>query len=179
MSLALGQFSYAALPYTVFCWDSVPEHQRVLRTGKYCSIGTGLKAFADGNHRMDFATTFPFKEYLNCPDAIPNVWGKGFPIVGHDVWIGQDVTLMSGVKIGSGAVIGYGSVVTNDVPPYAVACGNPARVVKFRFDDDLIKQFLNVAWWDLPHELILKHLVPVADNPMEWIKQAESLALAI
>jgi virginiamycin A acetyltransferase len=73
---------------------------------------------------------------------------KGDTVIGNDVWIGQHVTIMPGVHIGDGAIIGANSVVASDIPPYAVAAGNPCRVIKKRFDDELIDLLLRFKWWD-------------------------------
>lgn len=72
--------------------------------------------------------------------------------IGHDVWIGQNVLIKQGVTIGTGAVIGMGSIVTKDVPPYSITVGNPAKVIKKRFEDDLIKSLLLSQWWSVPED---------------------------
>ena len=69
-------------------------------------------------------------------------------IIGHDVWIGHGVKILGGVKIGNGAVIGTGAIVAKNIPPYAIAVGNPARVIKYRFDEETIKKLLAVKWWN-------------------------------
>jgi serine acetyltransferase len=79
---------------------------------------------------------------------------KGDIIIGNDVWIGAKSTIMSGVKIGDGAVIGSGSVVAKDVPPYAIVVGNPAKVIKYRFDEQQIENLLEIAWWNWPEHKI-------------------------
>ena len=79
---------------------------------------------------------------------------RGPIVIGHDVWIGAGTHVLSGVTVGTGAVIGAGSVVTRDVPPYAVAVGAPARVVRFRFDEDIIRRLLESQWWEWSHEEI-------------------------
>jgi len=68
--------------------------------------------------------------------------------IGHDVWIGDNVVVLPGRKIGTGAVIGAGTVVTSDVPPYSIAVGNPSRVVRYRFSDEIISRLLSSNWWD-------------------------------
>lgn len=68
--------------------------------------------------------------------------------IGNDVWIGSRVTIMAGVKIGDGAIIGAGAIVTKDVPPYSIVVGVPARVIKYRFDEDKIKELLRIKWWN-------------------------------
>lgn len=135
-----------------------------VKVGKYCSIAGGVKIYIDGNHRMDTFSTFPFRERLGWHECPPNNWGKETPTIGNDVWIGDDVVMYSGVHIGDGAVIAGQSVVTKSVPPYAVVAGNPARIVKYRFDDETIKKFLEYKWWDLPDVVIREKLIPINNN---------------
>ena len=86
-------------------------------------------------------------------------------MVGSDVWIGRESVIMPGVKIGDGSIIAAYSVVAKDIPPYAVAGGNPARVIKKRFDDEeLMDILLRLRWWDLPGEE-LSELVPLLCSP--------------
>ncbi len=72
--------------------------------------------------------------------------------VGHDVWLGHNVIVMGGVTIGNGAVIGSGAIVTKDVPPYAICVGNPARVIKYRFEKEIIEHLEEIQWWNWEHE---------------------------
>ena len=104
------------------------------------------------------------------PEARPNNWGKANPVIGNDVWIGRDVTIYSGVTIGDGAVIAGQSVVTQSVPPYAVVAGNPARIVKYRFDAETIAALLEVKWWDLPDD-VLRTLIPFEDDVQTVIQK--------
>lgn len=78
--------------------------------------------------------------------------------IGHDVWLGHNVVVMGGVTIGNGAVIGSGAIVTKDIPPYAIAVGNPARVIKYRFDDKTIENLQKISWWDWDNEKIKNSL---------------------
>jgi phosphonate metabolism protein (transferase hexapeptide repeat family) len=75
-------------------------------------------------------------------------------VVGNDVWIGHNVTVMGGVTIGNGAVIGSGAIVTKDIPPFAIAVGNPAKVIKYRFDEKIIEKLEEIKWWDWDYEKI-------------------------
>lgn len=77
-------------------------------------------------------------------------------IIGHDVWVGAQSVVLAGVKIGHGAVIAANSVVTKDVPPYAIVGGTPAKIIRYRFSDDVIERLLKAEWWDLPFEQITK-----------------------
>ena len=117
--------------------------------GKYCSLADNIVFYVDGNHRLDIPSTFPFFERFkwNHPTTI---WSKGAPRVENDVWIASNATIMSGVTIGNGAVVAANSVVTKSVPPYAVVAGNPARIVKYRFEKPVIDKLIEGAWWDLP-----------------------------
>ena len=82
---------------------------------------------------------------------------KGDTIIGNDVWIGYRAAIMPGVTIGDGAIIGAFSVVTRDVPPYSIVGGNPAQLLRNRFDDATTAELLNVAWWDWPIEKITQY----------------------
>jgi acetyltransferase-like isoleucine patch superfamily enzyme len=157
MSYARGRHSYGELD--VRTWDRTSD---VVVGGNFCSIGPNVKVFVDGNHHIDTFSTFPFHIFPTTQrrqDWSP--WGKATPTIGHDVWIGADVLILSGASIGDGAVVAARSVVTKPVPPYAVVAGNPARVVKYRFDDATIRDLLDLKWWDLPDEVILQELVPL------------------
>lgn len=163
---------YRDTTMTVLNWKSVPTTEQILRIGNFTSISSGLTVFIDGNHRMDYASTFPFKEKLEWNDALPSVIGKGAPRIGNDVWIGRDVTLMSGVHVGDGAVVAYGSVVTKDVPPFAIVGGNPAKLIRYRFNACTIEALMASRWWDLPDELIQRDLLPLTADPMAWAIKA-------
>jgi acetyltransferase-like isoleucine patch superfamily enzyme len=107
--------------------------------------------------------------YGHDPDRIStyyigrNVLGRSFEeevvshgptVIGHDVWIGAGVHVLAGATIGTGAIVGAGSVVTGDIPPYAVAVGSPAAVIRYRFDDELIERLLASQWWTWTREEI-------------------------
>ena len=88
---------------------------------------------------------------------------KGDTIIGNDVWIGQNAVILAGVKLGDGVIIGAESVVGSNIEPYSIAVGNPAKVIKKRFDDELIELLLKLKWWDLPIEKI-NELIPLLHN---------------
>ncbi len=96
----------------------------------------------------------------------------GKTTIGNDVWIGAASIVLKGVTIGDGAVIGAGSIVTKDVPPYAIVAGNPARIVRYRFDPETVKRFLVVKWWDLGPAIIAR--LPL-DNVEETLSQLEGM----
>ena len=82
---------------------------------------------------------------------------KGPVTIGNNVWIADNVMILSGVSVGDGAVLGAGSIVTKDVPPYSVAVGSPARVIKKRFSEEIIEQLLEIQWWDWPEDKIRRN----------------------
>ncbi|MDX1809671.1 MAG: DapH/DapD/GlmU-related protein [Sulfurospirillaceae bacterium] len=90
--------------------------------------------------------------------------------IGHDVWIGHNVTVMGGVSIENGAVIGSGAIVTRDIPAYAIAVGNPARVIKYRFDPYIVEELEKIKWWHWDHDKIAQSLKDF-DDIDEFIKR--------
>ena len=125
------------------------------------------------NHQMNSVSTYPFYIFEGWEQEIPSLSKmplKGDTIVGNDVWIGQNVTIMPGVHIGDGAIIELNSVISKNVEPYTVVAGNPAKVIRKRFDDELIELMLELKWWDKSTEEI-KNLIPIlTDNNIEKIK---------
>ena len=96
---------------------------------------------------------------------------KGDTVVGNDVWIGQSVTIMPGVHIGDGAIIAANSVVTKDIPPYHIAGGNPIRIIRKRFDDDLIRYLLELKWWDWSAQKVFENLEILCSDDLTKIKE--------
>lgn len=146
--------------------------------GKFCAIARGIEFVMNGaNHRMCSATTYPFnimgggwEKSMPSLDDLPL---KGDTVVGNDVWIGQNVTVMPGVHIGDGAIIAANSVVAKDMPPYAVAAGNPCRVIRKRFNEEMIEYLLKLKWWDWPAEKIFKNLDALCSADLEKIRALE------
>lgn len=148
-----------------------PEFGDRLIIGKFCAIASGAKfIMGPANHRISSVTTYPFQVFggvwaEKAPPHLSQLPFKGDTVVGSDVWIGRESVIMPGVKIGDGAIIAAYSVVAKDIPPYAVAGGNPARVIKKRFDDEaLMDILLRLRWWDLPGEEVAE-LVPLLCSP--------------
>lgn len=126
-----------------------------LRIGCYCSIGPGVYFVVCGEHRFDTVSTYPFK--VRFLGEKHEAFSKGDIIIEDDVWIGANVTILSGVRIGQGAVIAAGSIVTKDIPAYAVAAGNPATVIKYRFSEEMIKELIRIDYSRLSTEDIREH----------------------
>ena len=125
--------------------------------GKFCSIASHTRV-NPGNHPLERVAlnhfTYRASAYGLGPDEAGFFdWRRRHRVtLGHDVWLGHGVIVLPGVTIGTGAAIGAGAVVTKDIPPFAVAVGNPARVIRFRFPEELREALLQIAWWDWPRE---------------------------
>lgn len=130
-----------------------------LKIGAFCSIAEGVKILLGGEHRSDWVTTYPFNVLWESGRHITgHPKTKGDVIIGNDVCIGTDAVILSGVVIGDGAVVGARSVVSKDVEPYAIYAGNPALLVRKRFDEKTIQQLLALEWWNFKDEEIEKML---------------------
>ncbi|OYW75836.1 MAG: hypothetical protein B7Z37_11635 [Verrucomicrobia bacterium 12-59-8] len=125
-----------------------------LEVGSFCSIAPAVRFVFGKHHQIEGPTTFPVREYVrNHWDK--DSWEHESIRVGHDVWIASNSLILSGVTIGHGAVIGAGSVVVRDIPPFAVAAGVPARVLRWRMPAEQQAKMLEIAWWAWPDEKIL------------------------
>ena len=136
--------------HCTYSWSNMAH----VSCGNYCSIALGC-TFGPGRHPLDRLTTHPFT-YI--PDAWPD---DGLPVrrvpfdgvwrpveIGHDCWIGQGAVIMGGVRIGTGAVVAANAVVTHDVPPFAIVAGMPAKVLRYRFDPQVVEEILASGWWN-------------------------------
>ncbi len=125
--------------------------------GKFCSIAAHTR-INPGNHPVERVAmnhfTYRSSAYgLGDDDPAFFDWRRSFHCtLGHDVWIGHGVVVLPGVSLGNGAVAGAGAVVTKDVPPFAIVVGNPARVLRLRFDPAVIERLQRLGWWDWPHD---------------------------
>lgn len=143
--------------------------------GKFCQIASGIKIIMNGaNHRMNSVTTYPFNIMGNgwekVTPKLEDLPLKGDTIIGNDVWIGQNVTILPGVHIGDGAIIGANSVVSKDVPAYHIAGGNPCKIIRKRFDDELIDHLEKIQWWNWDEEKIFNNLEILCSGNLEEIK---------
>ena len=132
------------------------------RIGKFCSIAKNV-SIGTTSHPIHFLTTSPisYSDIYHITSGIcireekrVKYNSKKPVFIGNDVWIGLNVVIMDGVTIGDGAVIGSGAIVTKDIPAYAVAAGVPARVLKYRFPEDIIARLIKSRWWDFPDDVI-------------------------
>lgn len=159
---AIGDHSYGR-PKVRFA-----ESGRKLTIGRYCSIADRVEILLGGNHRVDWASTFPFAAFPNAWPAAPALGGgyhgsRGDVVIGSDVWLGSGVVVLSGVTIGHGAVLGARAVVARDIAPYAIVGGNPAQLIRMRFDAETIEALLETAWWDLPDAAVAE-LAPLLQS---------------
>ena len=123
----------------------------------YVSIAQNVTFILNAEHYVDRISTYPFKVKILQITSLES-FGKGDIIVDDDVWIGYGATIMSGVHIGQGAVVAAGAVVTKDVPPYAIVGGVPAKVIKYRFEPEMIDELLKIDYGKLSKEDIEKHI---------------------
>ena len=180
--LTLGACSYISNTGAEFDRgaDLGGAHPSHILIGRYSSLASGMRLLMAFNHSYKGATsTFPFEDrpriqkiiskstkFFEPVDYPPNLraYENRFQlIIGHDVWIGLDSLFVGAVNVGNGAIIGAGSVIAKDVPPYAVVVGNPARVIKYRFDDTTIKKLLAIKWWNWSLEKIADNLPLMKD----------------
>jgi virginiamycin A acetyltransferase len=142
--------------------------------GKFCQIASGVEFIMNGvNHQMKCISTFPFYIFEKWNESVPSLDKfslKGDTIIGNDVWIGQNSTILPGIKIGDGAIVGMNSVVGSDIEPYTIVAGNPAKIIRKRFDEELTGLILKLKWWDLPIEEIIKLIPLLHDNYIENVK---------
>ena len=115
------------------------------------------------NHAMTGFSTYPFNIFSAdwAEGFDPRDWAdgqRGDTIVGHDVWIGRQAVILPGVRIGNGAIVAAHSVVGSDVPDYAIVAGNPAKIVRKRFDDEVVERLAAIAWWNWPIEAITRNI---------------------
>lgn len=131
--ILVGNYSYGQI--TIH--DGARKNYQ-LKIGSYCSIAPGVQFILSNEHRLDTITTFPLK-YMKLKLG-PEALGKGDIVLEDDVWIGLNAIICSGVRIGRGAVIAAGAIVTKNVEPYAIMGGNPAKLIRYRFDSELRKR---------------------------------------
>ena len=128
--------------------------------GNYTSIAVDCVFIMGMNHDYSNVSTYPFEDFLLDNGATNHYTNRNHYqiIIGHDVWVGQNVTIMGGVKIGNGAVIAANSLVVHDVPPYSIVGGVPAKLIKYRFKDSIIRKLSEIKWWYWDKNYILKNL---------------------
>ncbi len=183
-NLEIGRFSYYDDRHRTgdFFTRNVLHHfdfvgDRLI-VGDFVAIAYGVQIFMNGGtHAMGGFSTFPFNIFGHgWEDGFdPATWeaeNRGDTVIGSDVWIGTEAVLMPGVHLGAGAIVSARAVVTRDVPPFAIVAGNPARVLRHRFDPDTTRRLLAVRWWDWPVERITRNLNAIRGNDLDALEAA-------
>jgi acetyltransferase-like isoleucine patch superfamily enzyme len=171
--MPLGSYSYSLSGFSTCSY-----------IGRYCSIGLGVRVFGD-HHPIDRLSTSPvfyrrrkYAKSTGVKHTRPMVEFQSSPNsveIGNDVWIGDDVTLRDGIRIGDGCVIATGSIVTKDVPPYTIIGGNPAKMIRRRFPDEIADMLLGLQWWQ--YDIHAVQSLPT-ENIEEFIRHAGELSEA-
>lgn len=148
------------------------------RIGRFCSIGSNVRVVSAFHPTSSLVSSHPafysnsfyftFTKQTGFSEHIKTSTGYECEI-GNDVWIGDNVLIKGGVKIGNGAIIGMGSVVTHDVLPFTIVAGVPARLIRKRFEDDIISKLLVIEWWNKPLRWIIEHSNEFM-NPNEFVR---------
>lgn len=158
--------------YTYIGKESTVAHCEI---GSFCSISNNC-TIGDGSHPTNWVTTSPVmyggRNILKTNFSYRNYDPYQKTMIDHDVWIGSGCHIKAGVHLSTGCVIGMGSVVTKDVGPYEIWAGNPARLIKKRFDDKTIEELLKSEWWNLPDDKLQK-LAPYFDRPELLIEKVK------
>ncbi len=166
-NVVVGQYTYGNPK--LLTWTDKDR----INIGSFCSIAEEVVIFGGGEHRVDWFTTYPIRIVFGLfgagEDGHPHT--KGNTEIGNDVWIGYGAKILSGVSIGSGAVIGAGSVVSKDIPPYAVAAGNPCKLIKYRFEEHIRELLLEAKWWEWPVEKIISNVHLLCGDDIDALRR--------
>ena len=149
--VSIGRYTYLSGPRI-----DIVAHMNPVTIGNFCSVARGTQ-IQEYNHRTSGLTTAFLSRRIDPRRGLSKqeIESKGPIAIGHDVWIGANCLVVSGITIGTGAVVAAGAVVTRNVPPYAIVAGNPARVIRYRFEDQrVIDELLKSEWWAYPPDQI-------------------------
>ena len=172
--ILFGRHSYNLYNIEIKSWGEGAH----LFIGSFCSIAGKLKVYLGGNHRIDWATTYPFGHVYH--DIFPSgrISGQGHPssnghvIINNDVWIGDNCTIMSGIRIGNGSIVAANTVVVKDVDPYTIVGGNPGRTIRQRFPAEQSARLLDIRWWEWEDSAV-NAAIPILQQPLS----AETISL--
>ena len=157
----IGDYSYVGR-------DSRVVHADI---GKFCSIAGDVR-IGMGSHTLDKLSTSPI--FTEAHNSTKHQWTDSSIVepykrvtIGNDVWIGTDAMIMGGIRIADGAVIGAGAIVTKDVPPYAIVGGVPAKIIRYRFSENLITKLVSLKWWNLSEDILKEKIEVFQSMPSE------------
>lgn len=180
-NIDVGDYAYAAdndppqdwaARLAPYLYPGAPER---LAIGRFAQIAQGVRfVTASANHPLGGLSTYPFRifDMATVGPYVGEAATRGDTVIGPDVWLGFEARVMPAVSIGAGAIVAAGSVVTRDVPPYALVAGNPARVMRMRFDTATVGRLLCLAWWDWPAEAILDALPALESGDIDALEAA-------
>jgi len=180
-NITIGKHAYAsdfdppqdwAAHLAPYLYPGAPER---LIIGPFVQVAHGVRFItASANHPLGGLSAYPFRlhDMATVGPYISEAATQGDTVIGPDVWLGFEARAMPGVSIGAGAIVAACAVVARDVPPYAVVAGNPARVVKHRFDDATIERLLHLAWWDWPDDAIAAALPAIEAGDIAALEAA-------
>jgi virginiamycin A acetyltransferase len=176
-NIIIGDYTYYDDPHGVdnfqrnvlYHFDFIGDK---LIIGKFCQIASDVRFIMNGgNHAIDGFSTFPFRAFGHEWQDVPlNPDYKGDTIIGNDVWIGNSVTIMPGVNVGDGAILASNALITKDVAPYQIVGGNPAKLIRERFDVQTTQALLRLKWWDWPIEKITHHANDLATGNLTLLQ---------
>jgi virginiamycin A acetyltransferase len=180
--IVVGDYTYASAHEPPEDWAAhlapylYPQSPERLIIGKFCQIADGVTFItASANHRYDGFSTYPFAifdgGFAEERPSLPQGPGPD-TVLGHDIWLGQGARVLPGARIGNGVIVGAGAVVAGDIPAYSVVVGNPARVVRRRFDAAVVERLKALAWWDWPIDRILAHEAAICGGDIAALERA-------
>lgn len=145
-----------------------------IQIGKYSALSNDIMFMIDANH--DYKSVFQGEIQDMPPNAKPaKIHRKGSVIIQNDCWIGKGAIINAGVTIHDGAVVATNALVTKDVPPYAIVGGNPAKIIGYRFSQDIINKLLTIRWWDWPKSLILARAADMYASVEQFVEKYYTL----
>jgi len=151
--VCVGKMSYGMLNVQ----SNFKNLEKKLIIGNYVSLASDTTFMLDVNHQSRTITSYPLKSKLIAPTPLDAI-SKGSIIIEDEVWIGSNAIIFSGLTIGKGAIVGTGSIVTKNVPPYAIVGGNPARIIRYKFSEEIIEILKSINLVDFPKEWIIKNI---------------------
>jgi acetyltransferase-like isoleucine patch superfamily enzyme len=176
MTGKLSKMAYSSLDTYSYIGDQTIVINSVI--GKFTSISWGV-TIGPEDHDYSRVTSHSFLYSVKSFQLADKKHYSPFErpcTIGNDVWIGCNATILRGVTIGDGAVVGANSLVRTSVPPYAIVAGSPARIIKFRFPDEIIRGLVESAWWDLDPAVISENAALFAEQPtLDIIKKIKAL----